>query len=114
MSPELHCARCSFPELTTLIDIGNMSYMNKCTNTNVWIDHNLIIVFVTLLSHFAHTSAYSSSTPFENNKVLPQIIHVSTHKTQISIHGVKPLPQDVHQLVSLLHNSSHYIVLIDY
>ena len=33
------------------------------------------------------------------------------NKTQISIHDVQPIPQDVHQLVSLLHNSSHYVVL---
>ena len=90
LAPELHCARCSFPELTTHILIGNMSYINKCTNTNVWIDHDLIIGFVTLLSHSAHSTAHSSSTPFGNNKALPQIIHVSVSKAQISIHGIKP------------------------
>jgi hypothetical protein len=41
----------------------------------------------------------------------PQLGHVSRSKSQISSHGVQPIPQDVHQLVSLLHNSSHYIVL---
>ena len=107
LTPELNCAKCSFPELTTQIHIGDMNYINKCTNTNVWIDHDLIIGFVTLLSHFAHSTAHSSSTPFGNNKALPQIVHVSASKTQISIHGGKPLPQDVHQLVSLLYNSSH-------
>ena len=107
LAPELHCAICSFPELTTLINIDNMSYMNKCTNTNVWIDHDLIIGFVTFLSHFALFPAHSSSTPVGNNKALSQIAHVSSSKAQISIHGVKSLPSDVHQFVSLLHNSSH-------
>jgi hypothetical protein len=85
--------------------------MNKCTNTNVWINHALIIGFVTLLRHFSHSSAHSSSFPVGNNKALPQIVHVSSSKAHISIHGVKPLPPDAHQLVSLLHNSSHYVVL---
>ena len=110
--PELHCARCSFPELTLQIHICNMSYMNKCTNTSVWIDHDFIVSFVTVLSYFAHSSAqHSSSTPVGDNKALPQIVHVSYCKEQISIHGVKSLPPDVHQLISLLHNSSHYNVL---
>ncbi len=86
--------------------------MNKCTNTNIWIDHDFIISFVIVLSHFAHSSAqHSSSTPVGNNKALPQIVHVNYCKEQISIHGVKSLPPDVHQLVSLFHNSSHYVVL---
>jgi hypothetical protein len=74
--PELPCARCLFPELTTQLPIGGTSYINKCTNTNIWIDHDLIIGFVTLLCHFAH----SSSSLLANNKSLPQLVHVSSQQ----------------------------------
>jgi hypothetical protein len=35
LQPELHCKQCSFPHSSTIIFIGDQSYLNKCTNTTV-------------------------------------------------------------------------------
>ena len=108
MLPELHCAICSFPEVTTQIHIGNFSYINKCTYTNVWIDHDFILGFVTLLSHYAHLSV---APLVGTDKSLPQLVYAPYNKTTLSISGGRSIPIDAHKLVALLHNKRHYIVL---
>ncbi len=45
LNPELQCVTCSFPQYLTLICIGDKNYINKCSNTNVWLDGNFIVGF---------------------------------------------------------------------
>ncbi len=59
LNPEIHCASCFFPQPSTFICIGNKNYINKCSNTNVWLDGNFIAGFTTLLYHYAHSSGTS-------------------------------------------------------
>jgi hypothetical protein len=108
LNPELHCATCSFPQYLTLIFIGDKNYINKCSNTNVWLDSNFIAGFAMLLYHYAH----SSGTPLiGNEKNLAQLIHATYSKQKLAISGIKPLPKDVDRLVAILHNDGHCIVL---
>ncbi len=108
LNPEVHCVKCSFPQSSTFICIGNKNYINKCSNTNVWLDGNFIAGFTMLLYHYAH----SFGTPLVGNeKNLPQLIHAIFSKQKLVISGVKPLPRDVDRLVAILHNDGHYIVL---
>jgi hypothetical protein len=74
LNPELHCATCFFPQSLTLISIGDKNYINKCSNTNVWLDSHFIAGFTMLLYHYLHFSV--SGTPLVGNeKNLPQLIH---------------------------------------
>jgi hypothetical protein len=98
----------SFPQSSTFICIGNKNYINKCSNTNVWLDGNFIAGFTMLLYHYAHSSGTSL---VGNEKNLPQLIHAIFSKQQLAISGVKPLLKDVDRLVAILHNDGHYIVL---
>ncbi len=108
LNPEVHCVKCSFPLSSTFICIGDKNYINKCSNTNVWLDGNFIAGFTMLLCHYAH----SSGTPLVGNKKnLPQLIHAIFSKQKLVISGVKPLPKDVDRLVAILHNDGHYILL---
>jgi hypothetical protein len=108
LNPEIHCVKCSFPQSSTFICIGNKNYIYKCSNTNVWLDGNFIAGFKMLLYHYAH----SSGTPLvRNEKILPQLIHAIFSKQKLVISDVKPLPKDVDRLVAILHNDGHYNVL---
>ncbi len=49
LNPEVHCATCSFPQSSTFICIGDKNYINKCSNTNVWLDGDFIAGFTMLL-----------------------------------------------------------------
>ncbi len=108
LNPEVHCASCSFPQSSTFICIGDKNYINKCSNTNVWLDGNFFAGFTMLLYHYA----YSSGTSFVGNeKNFPQLVHAIFSKQQLAISCVKHLPKDVDRLVAILHNDDHYIVL---
>ncbi len=108
LNPEVHCVKCSFPQSSTFICIGNKNHINKCSNTNVCLDGNFIAGFTPLLYHYAH----SSGTPLVGNeKNLPQLIHAIFSKQKLVISDVKPLPKDVDRLVAILHNDGYYIVL---
>ncbi len=104
---ELHCKQCSFPESVTTIFIGDQAYINKCTNTNVWLDADFLEGFATLLYHYSHSSSASSAT----DKDLPQLVHVSHPKQTLAAHNVKPIPSLVKRLVGILHNKQHCVVL---
>jgi hypothetical protein len=108
LNSELHCVTCSFPQSSTFICIGNKNYINKCSNTNVWLDGNFITGFTMLLYHYAHSSG---TQLVGNEKNLPQLIHAIFSKQKLVISGVKPLPKDVDRLVAILHNDGNYIVL---
>jgi hypothetical protein len=108
LNPEVHCATCSFPQSSTFICIGNKIYINKCSNTNVWLDSNFIAGFIMLLYHYAH---FSGTQLVGNEKNLPQLIHAIFSKQKLAISGVKPLPKDVDRLVAIFRNDGHYIVL---
>jgi hypothetical protein len=108
LNPAVHCVTCSFPKSSTFICIGNKNYINKCSNTNVWLDSNFIAGFTTLLYHDAH---FSGTPLVRNEKNSPQLIHAIFSKQKLAISGIKPLPKDVDRLVAILHNEGHYIVL---
>jgi hypothetical protein len=77
LNPELHFVTCCLPQYLTLICIDNKNYINKCSNTNVWLDGDFIERFATLLYHYAHSSA----TPLVRiEKNLPQLIHAMYSK----------------------------------
>jgi hypothetical protein len=108
LNPEVHCVSCSFPQSSTFICIGDKNYINKCSNTNIWLDGNFIAGFTMLLYHYAHSSVTSL---VGNEKNLPQLIHAIFSKQQLAISGIMPSPKDVDMLVAILHNDGHYIVL---
>ena len=105
--PELHCKQCSFPSSSTTIHIGDQAYINKCTNTNVWLDGDFVESFATLLYHYSH----SSGIPTATDKILPQLVHVKHPKQTLVAYQVKPLPSLDLRLVGILHNNQHYVVL---
>jgi hypothetical protein len=107
LQPELHCKQCSFPQSSTNIFIGDQAYINKCTNTNVWLDGDFVVGFSTLLYHYSHSSGMLTAT----DKFLPQLVHVAHPKQTLAAYHVKPLPSLVLRLVGILHNNQHYVVL---
>ena len=76
LQPELHCKQCSFPQSSTIIFIGDQAYINKCTNTNVWLNGDFVEGFAMLLYHYSHSSGMLTAT----DKFLPQLVHVAHPK----------------------------------
>ncbi len=45
LCPYLECSTCAFPHIQQLILIGEKTYTNVCTNTDVWLDGDFISAF---------------------------------------------------------------------
>jgi len=108
LQPELCCKQCSFPHSSTIIFIEDQAYLNKCTNTTVWLDGDFIEGFAMLSYHYSHSSGMPTAT---NRDLVPQLVHVTRPKQTLPANNVKPIPSLVLRLVGILHKNKHYVVL---
>ncbi len=99
----------SFPNNTVLIPIGEKSYTNVCTNTDVFLDGDFISAFASLVCHHNHST--TSTVPIKSGKVVPQLTHVTIPNSVLAIKDCKQLPKGIQCIVAVMHTKLHYAVM---
>ncbi len=86
----LECSTCAFPYKGSFVPIGEKSYTNVCTNTDVWLDGDFISAFASLVCHNNHS--LSPTAPINSGKDVPQLSHVTFPNSLMTINDYKALP----------------------
>jgi hypothetical protein len=92
-----------------LIPIGEKSYTNVCTNTDVWLDGDFISAFASLVCHNNHSLVPAAL--MESGRDVPQLTHVTFPNSHMTINDYKALPSSVKCVVAVMHTRLHYAVV---
>jgi hypothetical protein len=101
--PCLECSTCAFLYKESFVPIGEKSYTNVCTNTDVWLDGDFISAFTSLVCHNNHSLAPTAL--MNSGKDVPQLSHVTFPNSH------KALPSGIKCIVPVMHTRLHYAVM---
>jgi hypothetical protein len=88
---------------------GEKSYTNVCTNTDVWLDGDIISAFASLVCHNNHSLVPSSL--MKSGQDVPQLTHVNYPNSHMTINDYKALPSSVKCIVAVMYTRLHYAVI---
>jgi hypothetical protein len=92
-----------------MILIGEKTYSDGCTNTDVWLDGDFISAFASLVCHNNHYLVQRALMKSEQD--VPQLTHVTFSKSHMTVNDYKALPSSVEPVVAVVHTNQHYAVM---
>jgi hypothetical protein len=81
--------------------MGEKSYTNVCTNTNVWLDGDIITAFESLVCHNNHSLVPRAL--MKSGQDVPQLTHVTYPNSHMTINDYKAPPSSVKCIVAVMH-----------
>jgi hypothetical protein len=109
--PTLSCDDCCHPHGCFQLQVGDDGYIDRISNTSDWYDGTFILSFAQLAAHYAHSTVALSELGPTYPDVLPQLIHVTYPRGEVSVDQCCALRTDTTTVVAVLHNKDHYGVL---
>jgi hypothetical protein len=94
-----------------MIPIGEKTYTNVCTNTDIWLDGDFISAFAWLVCHNNHSLV--SRALMKSGQDVPQLTHVTFSKSHMTVndHKTLPIPSSIKCVVAVMHTNQHYAVM---
>jgi hypothetical protein len=102
--PYLEYSRCAFPHTHQYIPIGEKSYTNVCTNTDVWLDGDFISAFASLVCHNNHSLVPRAL--MKSGKDVPHLTYVTYPNSHMTINDYKELPSSVKHIAAVMHTKT--------
>jgi hypothetical protein len=97
--------------LIQLIMVDDNNYIESIRVSTMWWDGFFIGSFAQMASYYAHTTFHQRQSTLER-PILPHVMHITYPKEPISKDMLVSSPNEVSQVISVVHNSQHYAVLL--